>query len=92
MRYYRPLRGVRVLSFEIVASLPYFQARETDTQRGSGVFENPSSRSSGSTRWDMAREASWRSISSPIQWVRFCRAINRRWRSIGSAKCSGATA
>ena len=24
---------------EIVASLPYFQARETDTQRGSGVFE-----------------------------------------------------
>ena len=32
---------------EIVASLPYFQARETDTQRGSGVFEE----SIESLRW-----------------------------------------
>ena len=32
---------------EIMASLPYFQARETDTQRGSGVFEE----SIESLRW-----------------------------------------
>ena len=32
---------------EIVASLPYFQARETDTQRGAGVFEE----SIESLRW-----------------------------------------
>lgn len=32
---------------EIVASLPYFQARETDTQRGDGVFEE----SIESLRW-----------------------------------------
>ena len=79
---------------EVVASLPSFAARQTDAQRGEGVFADLNRRAAAIQRARLRRRRIGTAAASGDQPGRRVPSRHRRRRSkwTGSASCIGATA